>query len=193
MKLRVLLAFAGLAIGFALPTFAQQKEPSLSEQDRQQIEALGKKNDEAWSKSDAAALATLFSEDALLVGPGSMISGREAIQKRYEDFFKNLAGLTLPKSMFESGASLAPGHLTNVSKIVELHPIDNNTAWAVGQWTQTGPGPNNTVKELHGNWATLNERIGDTWKWRLQIYNVAPSPSTTSTATPSPTTTPSNP
>ena len=34
MKIHMLLAFAGLAIGFAGPAFAQQKEPSLSEQDR---------------------------------------------------------------------------------------------------------------------------------------------------------------
>jgi hypothetical protein len=34
MKIHMLLAFAGLAIGFAAPAFAQQKEPSLSEQDR---------------------------------------------------------------------------------------------------------------------------------------------------------------
>ena len=31
MKIRLLLALVGLAIGFALPTFAQQKEPTPSE------------------------------------------------------------------------------------------------------------------------------------------------------------------
>jgi hypothetical protein len=33
MKIRSLLALVGLAISFALPAFAQQKEPSLSDQD----------------------------------------------------------------------------------------------------------------------------------------------------------------
>ena len=43
MKTRILLAFAGLAISFVLPTFAQQKEPTLSEQDRQELDALATK------------------------------------------------------------------------------------------------------------------------------------------------------
>jgi hypothetical protein len=57
MKRHALLAPAGLGIGFAGPALAQQKESSLNGQNREQILAIGKKNDEAWSKGDAAALA----------------------------------------------------------------------------------------------------------------------------------------
>ena len=67
MKLHSLLALAALACGFAVPVLAQQKEPSISDQDREQILAIGKKNDEAWSKEDATALAALFTEDAVFV------------------------------------------------------------------------------------------------------------------------------
>ena len=86
MKIRLLVGLVVLAMGFALPAFAQQKEPSLSEQDREQILAIGKKNDDAWSKSDAAALAALFTEDAVFVTPGGILSGREAIQTLSERF-----------------------------------------------------------------------------------------------------------
>jgi ketosteroid isomerase-like protein len=90
MKIPVLITIAGLMIGFAAPTFAQQKEPSLTEQDREQILEIGKKNDEAWSKSDATALAALFTVDAVFVTPAGILVGREAIEQRYQTVFKDL-------------------------------------------------------------------------------------------------------
>jgi hypothetical protein len=71
-----LLALAGLAISFAVPTFAQQKAPTLSEQDSQQISALAKKYDEADNNNDAAALAALFTEDAVIVPETGPVNGR---------------------------------------------------------------------------------------------------------------------
>jgi len=40
MKTRLLGALVGLAISFALPTFAQQKEPTLSEQEQAEKTAV---------------------------------------------------------------------------------------------------------------------------------------------------------
>jgi hypothetical protein len=77
-------------------------------------------------------------------------------------------------------------HVTTVSKPVEAHAIGDNTAWALGQWTQTFTGPDNTVKEVHGDSVVLAERDGDAWKWRLLIVNVASAPAATGTATPVP-------
>jgi hypothetical protein len=82
MKLRLLLALVGLVFSFALPTFAQQKKnTSVSEQDRQQIEAsIVKKLEEACNKNDAAAVAAVFTEDAVQVAPEGLFSGRQAIE-----------------------------------------------------------------------------------------------------------------
>ncbi len=160
MKLHVLLALAGLTIGLAVPALAQQKEPPLGEQDYQKLVELGKKNDEAWSNHDAGALAALYTGDALFVTPSGVLSGRDAIEKRYEDDFKD----------FQKKAV----RVTIVSKPVEAHAVGNNMAWAVGEWTQTFTGPANLVKEVHGNSVVLAQRDGDTWKWRLLIINVAP-------------------
>jgi hypothetical protein len=124
MKPHVLLALAVLAIGVTVPALAQQKEPSLNEHDREQIIAIGKKNDEA--KNDDAALAALFTEDCL-VTTGPIVSGSEAFKKRYQEIFKDLEKRSI--------------HVTNVSKPVEAHAIDDNTARPVGQWTQTSLGP----------------------------------------------------
>ena len=80
----------GLAISFAVPAFAQQKEtidPNILEQ----LAALGKKNREAWSKNDAAALAETYTEDAILVTTDTRpVYGREAIEKYYSDLFKQV-------------------------------------------------------------------------------------------------------
>ena len=89
MKIRLVVALAGLAISFALPTFAQQTntpDPQL----RQVAEALSKKFDDAWNNNDASALAALFTKDAVLVNDTGPIYGRDAIEKMYADLFQKV-------------------------------------------------------------------------------------------------------
>ena len=59
-----------------------------SEQERQQLAAFVKKFDEAKNNNDAAALAALFTEDAILVTDTGPIYGREAIEKYHAVLFK---------------------------------------------------------------------------------------------------------
>ena len=54
MKIRSVVALVGLAISFAVPAFAQQKD-AVDSQIRQQLDALGEKYDEAFNNGDAAA------------------------------------------------------------------------------------------------------------------------------------------
>jgi uncharacterized protein (TIGR02246 family) len=99
MKIRSLLALVGLAIGFALPTYAQQKDPAdppiVQQRDLLGVaEAIGefgdlhRKLDEAYDKNDAAAVAALFTEDGLFVTPDEMFSGRQQIETRHADMFQ---------------------------------------------------------------------------------------------------------
>ncbi|HEY0789425.1 MAG TPA: SgcJ/EcaC family oxidoreductase [Chthoniobacterales bacterium] len=74
-----------MATSFALPTLSQQKEPTPSDKDRQQLEAMIKKFDEAWNHNDAAALAALYAQDAVIVTDSGPIYGREAIEKHWSD------------------------------------------------------------------------------------------------------------
>jgi hypothetical protein len=85
MKIRLLLTLAGLALGFAVPAFAQEKD-TVDPQIRQQLDALFKKFDEASNKADAAALAALFTEDAVEVGPDGPVYGRQALENRTSEF-----------------------------------------------------------------------------------------------------------
>ena len=77
MKKHVLLALVGLATGFVVPAFAQEKD-TVDPQIRQQLEALSKKFDDASNKADAPALATLFTQDAVEVGPDGPVYGRQS-------------------------------------------------------------------------------------------------------------------
>ena len=59
MKIRLVVALAGLVISFALPTFAQQKD-TVDPQIIEQLNALTKKFIDAVDNNDAAAVAALY-------------------------------------------------------------------------------------------------------------------------------------
>jgi hypothetical protein len=68
MKRRLVVALAGLAIGFAVPTFAQEQN-TVDPEVRQQIEAVNMKYDEAYNnKGDTAAIVARYTKDAVGVG-----------------------------------------------------------------------------------------------------------------------------
>ena len=92
MKTCLLPALVVLAISFALPTYAQQKdvaEPSIVQQrdllgDIKAIAEFGdlhRKLDQAYDNNDAAAVAALFTEDGLFGAPDGMFSGRQNIRE----------------------------------------------------------------------------------------------------------------
>ena len=103
MKIRLLLALVGLTIGFVVPVFAQEKE-EVNPKILAAIQANDKAYDDAFNKRDPAAIAALFSENAVLVirsgsgggdstpSPGDTIdgvfTGRAGVEKRYTALFK---------------------------------------------------------------------------------------------------------
>jgi ketosteroid isomerase-like protein len=161
MKIR-LFALAGLAISFALPTFAQEKKPTLSEQDRQQIGVLGKKYDEADNNNDAAALAALFTEDAVIVTDTGPIYGWQAIEKWYaDDLQKWHHSNHLIKADQNSPHSLGTA---------------GNEAWENGEWSVTIQGRSGGPIQLKGYWSVIDSREGDNWKIRMLTWNTTPAP-----------------
>ena len=173
MKMSSVVALVGLAITFALPALTQQKD-TLDPQLRQVADALSKKFDEAYDNNDAAAVAALFTQDAVLVTAQGPIYGREAIEKHYAALFQKV-------------------HFSNhVAKPDQYSPhiIDTagNEMWWNGEWNVTLQGQTGGPKQAKGYWTSIVVREGDTWKDRMQISIVAQAPD----ATPSPTITPSN-
>jgi uncharacterized protein (TIGR02246 family) len=148
MKMRLVVALVGLAIGFAVPTFAQEKD-AVDPEVRQQIEAVLKKYDEAFNKHDAEAVAALFTPNAIEVlgwhPAGGAASGQHAIEKRY-------------------AAELAGGMNDHVTKLVQVYPIGSEvcaiTKDSVAQWK------NSAVR--------IFVRDADTWKINM-AYVIATS------------------
>jgi hypothetical protein len=88
MKKRLVAPLVGLAISFALPTYAQQKDLA-DPQTTQKILALGKAALEAHNNHDAAAVAAGYTRDAVFLTPDRPI-GRQAIQKWFTDLFQSV-------------------------------------------------------------------------------------------------------
>jgi uncharacterized protein (TIGR02246 family) len=146
MKIRLAVALVGLAISFALPTFAQQKD-TVDPEVRQQIEAVRMKFDEAFKKHDAAALAALFTQDAVLVwegySGGAAASGQQAIEKRW--------AIELASSP------------TSVSKLVQVRAIGNDIC-TIEEYSTSSMGHNGYV-------VTIYVRDADTWKISMAYAN----------------------
>ena len=194
MEKRLVVPLVGLAISFALPTYAQEKDLA-DPQTTQKILALGKANDEAHMNNDATAVATLFTRDAVLVttddsGP---ITGRQAIQKWYTDLWQSWH----PKNSIAKVDGNA------------FHWIGTagNALWATGELSATGQGKNSDGKPWpekpipqKDHWLNIYVREGNDWKVRVSAWSqtaasvilankaFAPQPAVTPSATASPST-----
>jgi ketosteroid isomerase-like protein len=159
MKIRLVVALVGLAISLALPTFAQQKEPTPSDENRQVSASLVKQGDDAWNNNDAAAVAAVFTENAVIVTDSGPIYGRGAIEKWAADLFKQI-------------------HFSNHSAKddqVSPHAIGNEL-WCNGEWSQTIQGKDWGPIQQKGYYSAIDSREGDAWKLRMLTFNITPPP-----------------
>ena len=162
MKTRSLLTLAGLAFGFALPTFAQQTNTP-APQLREALAALNKKFDEGFVNSDAAALAALYTDDAVHVTFNEPpIYGREAIQKHFEDDFQRIH------------------FIKYLSKLEEYSPhvigTAGNVLWSDGEFDQTFQFENGNPLRIKGHLLTILVREGDALKIKVDTFNFAGPP-----------------
>jgi uncharacterized protein (TIGR02246 family) len=184
MKTRILGALVGLAISFALPAYAQQKDLA-DPQTTQKILALMKAVNEAQNNNDAAAAAALFTRDAVFLTPEGPIIGRQAIQKWYTNLWQSW-------------------HTTNYitkadGNAYHLIGTAGNELWATGESSDTVQGKTGEPLPVKNHWLCIFVREGDDWKiwacaWNstpesvILIYkSFGPQPA----ATPSPTASPS--
>jgi uncharacterized protein (TIGR02246 family) len=147
MKIRWLPALAALAIGVAVPAVAQEQN-TVDPEVRQQIEAAVTKYEDAYNKNDAAAIAALYTADAVEVfekdAAGGAASGREAIEKRYADHFaSNPSKLSL--------------------KLVQVYAIGDDVC-AVSEFSRH-------FRSGKGYHAKIFVREADDWKIRLAYSN----------------------
>ena len=167
MKIHFLLGLVGLAIGFAAPGFAQEKEAD--PQAVEQLRAEAKKFEEAYNNHDAAAVAALFTDDAVLVTPHGTFSGRKAIEEKYEE------------------EDFRAYHGSNMISTTERATAVGNEIHLARRWSATYQSGGTTIR-IEGNASPVFVLEGDTWKIRYETVEVTKK----DVSTPSPTTTPSN-
>jgi hypothetical protein len=92
MKIRLLSALAGLAIGFAMPAIAQEQN-TVDAEARQQIEAAFTRYMEAYNNYDAPGVAAFYTLNAVeVLGETGVAVGQQAIEKRYAVMFASQPG-----------------------------------------------------------------------------------------------------
>jgi len=183
MKKCLVVPLVGLAISFALPTYAQQKDLA-DPQTVQKIVAGFKPATEARNNLDAAAFAAIYARNAVMLTPDRPIIGRQAIQKWYTDFFQK-----------------SPQHPQNSMGKVDgnaFHLIgtDGKTVWATGEYSNTTHGTNGEPIPIHSYNFWLWVREGEDWKCRVDAFGLTPATllkifAPQWAATPSPTASPS--
>src|ERR1700726_3326920 len=158
IKTRLLGALVGSAISFALPTYAQQKDVA-DPQTTQKILAISKATSEGQNNHDGAAIATLYTRDAIFVTTEGPITGRQTIQKWYTDLYQ----WWHPKD-----------HIDKLDGPVHLIGTAGNEVWATGEFSETGPGKNGEFIPIKGYWSCIYVREADDWKIRMCAWNTTP-------------------
>ena len=144
MRLVSILA-AVAAVGLTAPAFAQQVDESTRKQIEEQLAGPYRN---AYDKQDAAGVAKLFAKDGVLVlSIGKHVyTGPQEIEQIFQSLFK--AGFN-----HTEGAE-------------EFSSLANDTVVAIGEYHNSGQGPNGPVK-ADGHYTAVDVREGGVWKFRL--------------------------
>jgi uncharacterized protein (TIGR02246 family) len=153
MKMRLMIAFIGLAIGFVAPTLAQQKS-TVDPETAAQICTLASKYDAAFNRADAAAVATLYTNDVVFKTPNGTLNGRQAIEELFA------------KQYFEESHSR--NAVTTVTKVI----ADGNELRATGRWSDTFSDASSGTLNADGSFSWVLVHEGDTWRIRESAFEI---------------------
>jgi len=169
MKVVTTLIIPALAISFAVPTFAQQKD-AVDSQVIEQLAQIDKKYGEAFNNNDAAAVAALFTEDAVFATDRGPVYGRQAVEKQYAEWFKG---------------SHASEHFIKIDPNFTRFLVPTDNVMRGGEWSGTWQAPGQKPVQLNGYWSEIATRVDDDWKIRMLTYNITPAtaPATASAET----------
>jgi ketosteroid isomerase-like protein len=157
MKIRLLVSIIGLAISFALPTSAQQKDAPDPEL-RRMIDGFAKKYAKAVNNNDAAAIAAFYTEDGVFVTSEGPKYGRVAIEKFYADLFRQFHF-----SNYSSKADQYSPHLIGTT---------GNETLEIGEWGCTVEGRDGSPVQLKGYYSSIYIRAGNDWKISMVTSNM---------------------
>ena len=139
MRIQVIVAATCLCL--SVPAMAQDKAT---------IQSLSDKFAQAFNAGDAAGVAALYSEEAVILPPGAeMMKGRTAIQA----FWKGAA------------EQLGNGKLTTL----EVKPLGSDRALEIGTFSFRTKG--SQPQEITGKYVVVWEKVGSDWKLATDIWN----------------------
>ncbi|WP_134499240.1 YybH family protein [Microvirga pakistanensis] len=119
-------------------------------QDKATIQSLSDHFAQAFNAGDAAALAAMYTEDAVILPPGAeMMKGRSAIQA----FWKSAA------------EQLGDGKL----KTVDVKALGGEAAREIGTFSFRTKGQQ--PQEITGKYVVVWEKVGADWKLATDIWN----------------------
>ena len=170
MKSYFAAALLGATLLTAVPVMAQQVELT-DEQLLGELDAHSEAWDEAFNSNDAAAIAALYTEDAVEITNQGPIYGREALQAHYETLLKT----------FKFSEHAGERHRSYVID------VDNNVVLSHGSYSFTASDDKGNSMPLTGYWSAVSVREDGVWKDRMQTWNVAQSPGATATPESTPT------
>jgi uncharacterized protein (TIGR02246 family) len=124
---------------------------------QQAVEAFVAKYFDTFNKKDASGLATLYTDDGVLVPPGPIETGRQSIEKAW-------------RATFDAGR-------TGLQYKIHQIQTDRNLVWSVGQFTVMAPDERGTLQERQGNFANIYQWEGNELKFRVHAFNFLPGPS----------------
>jgi uncharacterized protein (TIGR02246 family) len=145
------------ALALAASAFLPSAAPSPAEQQQQQrapaeIAEAHRRLEQAFNRGDAAAVATLYTEDATLLPPGAdLLSGRGAAQARWQ-------------AAYDAGA-----------RNISLDPASVETwgdaAREIGRFTLEAPGRGGQTARVEGKYVVV-------WKRRRTVGGTTPTSGT---------------
>jgi len=160
-------AVAQTAVGDNVWAFmAGDEKDAADQQILQQLEAKRKDYDERVNNNDAAAVAALFTEDAIFVTESGLFYGRQGVENLYAEWFD------------------APGwHISDYIGKIDPNSIHflGTTDYVMlgGKWSETYQVEGEKPFQLQGYWSWIVTRVRDDWKIRLLTYNRIPPPAPT--------------
>jgi uncharacterized protein (TIGR02246 family) len=137
-----------------------------------QMRPLYKPYEDAFNQNDAAAVAALYTEDAVLLPPETdPVYGREAIEKYYADLFTQYHA---------SNCVIRPDQYSP-HIIGTGDPKDTFTPalWSSGNWSATLKPKTGDSIQLKSKWSSVYVLEDLSWKIEMDIWNIPPEPAPT--------------
>ena len=136
------------ALALAASAFLPSAAPSPAE-----IAEAHRRLEQAFNRGDAAAVATLYTEDATLLPPGAdILSGRRAAQARWQ-------------AAYDTGA-----------RNLSLDPVSVETwgdaAREIGRFTMDVPGQGGETARVEGKYVVVWKRTAEGWRLDTDIWNL---------------------